>query len=969
MNPCVFIIISLLLTTTGSQLVAAGGNDRKKCLDKERDALLLFKAPLQDPDGRLSSWTAEDDDCCKWRGVVCSNQTGHVTGLDLNGYWLEGEISHSLLNLTYLNHLDLSINFFSGTIPTFIGSLIRLTYLSLSSNSFHGTIPSFIGSLIRLTYLSLSSNSFHGTIPSFIGSLTRLRYLNLGLNDFNGTIPRSIGSLTELSYLDLSYNSLYGTIPPEFGNLTNLQELHLDYVGRCRVEKVEWLSHLSQLEVLVMDGVSLSKANHWVDVISSLPKLSWLSLQGCELSQVMYPYSSSFLNSSSSSIVKLYLNDNNLTSSMYRWLFPLTTNNLLSLVLSGNMLDGIPKYLGNLCSLEYLEISNNSAAVKFPDFLNNLSGCTSLSLQELSAQGSQFTGPLSDVIQKFASLEWLYLSDNHLNGSISEKLWELPRLEILNLSFNNLTLPSTYHLSGLSYVKDVDLSSCKLLGPRFPKLIQTLKNHTHLDLSNTGISDTIPLEFWETWPSQLEYLNLSSNNISGKVPDLSSNFAKYSEIDLSSNSFFGPIRNVSSTLSSLNLSRNKFSGGISFICQIVDRFLSFLDLSHNSLTGQLPDCLWHFNQLKVLNLGHNNLFGSLPPSIGSLIQLKVLYLYKNNFSGELPLSLKDCTSLISLNLGANKFSGNVSVWIGENLTGLYVLILRSNNFFGTIPLQLCQLPNLQVLDLSMNNLHGIIPSCLSNLTSMLHQGGFSQDVQFQTIVNNSSYGWGIYVDHAMIEWQGDEREFLNTLKLLKSIDLSSNNLTGQIPNEITNLSDLIALNFSMNTLSGEIPQHIGEMKKLLTLDLSRNNLSGRIPSGMSQMSLLNYLDLSYNHFSGRIPSSTQLQSFPRSRYNGNKGLCGPPLTKKCPGDEESEVPPLIGKGEGDGEDTDDDELWGWFVIGVGMGFATGFWIACGALLLNRRGRHAFFQFYDSFKDWVYVKVVVFISSMQKARHT
>ncbi|CAI9290003.1 unnamed protein product [Lactuca saligna] len=611
-------------TVNRSQLVAAGGNDmKKKCLDNERDALLLFKASFQDPYDYLSTWRADEHDCCKWSGVTCSNQTGHVTGLDINVYWLEGEISHSLLNLTYLNHLG------------------------------------------------LYGNAFYGTIPTFIGSLTRLRYLNLGLNHFNGTIPRSIGSLTELSYLSLSYNSLYGTIPPEFGNLTNLQELHLDSVGRCRVEKVEWLSHLSQLEVLVMDGVSLSKANHWVDVISSLPKLSWLSLQRCELSQVMYPYSSSFLNSSSS-IHTLYLNDNNLNSSMYRWLFPLTSNSIQILDLTSNMLDGIPKYLGNLCSLEYLYFYNNSAAVKFPDFLNNLSGCTSLSLQELSAQGSQFTGPLSDVIQKFASLRYLYLSDNQLNGSISEKLWELPSLQILDLASNNLTVPSTYHLSGLSYLKYVDLSSCKV-GPRFPKWIQTLKNLTSLDLSNTGISDAIPLEFWDMWPSQLEYLNLSSNNISGKVPDLSSNFDKdYSAIDLSSNSFFGSIPNVSSTLSSLNLSRNKFSGGISFICQAVDGFLSFLDLSHNSLTGQLPDCLWHFKYLRVLNLGHNNLFGSLPPSIGSLIQLQVLYVYDNNFSGELPLSLKNCTSLISLNLGANKFSGNVPVWIGENLSGLPV---------------------------------------------------------------------------------------------------------------------------------------------------------------------------------------------------------------------------------------------------------------------------------------------------------
>ncbi|KAL7595872.1 hypothetical protein Lser_V15G29010 [Lactuca serriola] len=883
MNPCASIVFSLflvlLVTATTSQLVAVGegGDDRngvnmKKCLDNERLALLLFKPPLHDTYDTLSTWRSDQHDCCKWSGVECSNQTGHLTKPELNNFFsqdgLGGEISHSLLNLTYLNLLDLSYN------------------------------------------------SFHGAIP------------------------RSIGYLTQLRYLSLSSNSLYGTIPSQFGNLTNLQYLHLDSAGSCRVENMEWLSHLSLLEDLRMDGISLANANNWVGVISSLPKLLSLSLDGCELSQVMYPYSS--FHNSSSSIEYLFLTNNNLNSSMYRWLLPLTSNKLSSLLLSGNMLDGIPKYLGNLCSLERLYIVNNSAVVKFPDFLNNLSGCTSLTLQMLITRGSQFTGSLSDEIQKFASLESLYLSDNQLNGSISEKLWELPRLQILDLSSNNLTVPSTYHLSSLSYVKVIGLMSCKI-GPHFPKWIHTLKNLTSLDLSNTEISDTTPLEFWATWPSQLEYLNLSSNNISGKVPDLLSNFANLSVIDLSSNNFHGPIPNVASTLASLDLSRNKFSGGISFICQIVGGFLSFLDLSHNSLTGQLPDCLWHFKQLKIVNLGHNNLFGRLPPSVEYLINLKVLHLYKNELSGELPLSLKNCTSLNSLNLGANKFSGNVPVWIGENLTGLCVLILRSNNFIGTIPSKLCQLANLQILDLSMNNLYGTIPSCLRGQT----------------------YVWTTYVDNAMIRWQGDEREFFNTLKLVKSIDLSSNNLAGQIPYEITNLHDLISLNLSNNDLFGDIPQKIGDMKNLLTLDLSRNNFSGQIPSSMSQMSLLNYLDMSFNNLKGRIPSSTQLQSFEPSRYDGNVGLCGPPLNKKCPDDEDLKVPPVVGESVGDGEGG--DEIWGWFYIGGGTGFATGFWIACGALLVNRRGRHAFFHCYDNFKDRVYVKVVAFISNLQKAR--
>ncbi|XP_023742070.1 receptor-like protein EIX2 [Lactuca sativa] len=559
-------------------------------------------------------------------------------------------------------------------------------------------------------------------------------------------------------YLDLSYNSIYGIIPPVFGNLTNLKVLFLEYVGRCGVENLEWLSHLSHLEELRMDGISLAKQNHWVDVMLSLRKLSYLSLDGCELSQVMYPYSSSFLNSSSS--------------------------------------------------------------------IHNLS-----------------------------------LANNNLTSSI--------------------------------------------------------------------ISDTIPLEFWDAWPSRLRYLNLSSNNIKGEASDLSSNFAINSVIDLSSNKFYGTIQNVSSAVALLNLSKNKFSGGIYFLCQMVDGFLEFLDLSHNFLTGQLPDCLWHFKYLKVLNLGHNNLSGRIPSSIGSLMELEALYLYENNLYGELPLSLKNCMSLTSLNLGANRFSGNVPVWIGENLWGLYVLILRSNNFFGTIPLQVCQLPNLQILDFSRNNLHGSIPSWLNNLTSMVQQGMLpTQNVHS---LSTSWYSSGVmyelldgeYVDHAMIEWQGDEHEFTRNLGLLKTIDLSSNNLTCEIPYEITGLYELITLNLSKNGLLGEIPLKIDcQGESHLTLNSNPLNLQDTKEN-------LDYVDF----------------PFPENVQEMKK----------------SQVPLVFGKNVGDGEDI--DELDRWFYIGGATGFATGFWIACGILLVHRHGRHAFFQFYDRIKDWVYVKVMVFVVNL------
>ncbi|GKC99379.1 leucine-rich repeat domain, L domain-like protein [Tanacetum coccineum] len=249
--------------------------------------------------------------------------------------------------------------------------------------------------------------------------------------------------------------------------------------------------------------------------------------------------------------------------------------------------------------------------------------------------------------------------------------------------------------------------------------------------------------------------------------------------------------------------------------------------------------------------------------------------------------------------------------------------------------------------------------CVNNFTSMVRKGTFLEQNKhhYRSTIDSLNFVDNTYIDHLLIEWQGKVNEFSSILGLLKAIDLSSNNLTGQIPNEVTNLHGLLVLDLSNNSLVGEIPRNIGHMTELLTLNLSRNMFSGEMPSSMSDMHSLNDLDVSFNNLSGRVPSSTQLQSFEPTRFTGNAGLCGPPTTKKCPEDEYLGVPHVVKSGS--------DELQRWFYVGGATGFATGFWIVCSVLLLNRQGRRAFFHFHDSVKDWVYVTVAVFIAKWRR----
>ncbi|KAM0925815.1 hypothetical protein ACQ4PT_003965 [Festuca glaucescens] len=167
--------------------------------------------------------------------------------------------------------------------------------------------------------------------------------------------------------------------------------------------------------------------------------------------------------------------------------------------------------------------------------------------------------------------------------------------------------------------------------------------------------------------------------------------------------------------------------------------------------------------------------------------------------------------------------------------------------------------------------------------------------------------------------KGQTREYtFKVYRLLVNLDLSSNSLTGQIPEEISFLIRLTNLNLSSNQLIGKIPNQIGDLKQLESLDLSYNELTGEIPSGLSDLTSLSYLNLSYNNLSGAIPSGPQLQTLDSQIdiYIGNLGLCGYPLSKNC-------STSTTGAGQSVGHE-DADHVAPLY-LGMCIGFVVGLW--------------------------------------------
>ncbi|XP_074284239.1 receptor-like protein EIX2 [Silene latifolia] len=193
------------------------------------------------------------------------------------------------------------------------------------------------------------------------------------------------------------------------------------------------------------------------------------------------------------------------------------------------------------------------------------------------------------------------------------------------------------------------------------------------------------------------------------------------------------------------------------------------------------------------------------------------------------------------------------------------------------------------------------------------------------------------------------------------IDLSSNYSIGSIPEELTNISALLALNLSYNHLTGHIPEKIGNLKQLESLDLSNNHLSGTIPDSLSSIEWLGKLNLSNNYLHGRIPTGRQLQTLDDpSIYANNSGLCGFPLNNCTEYDS-----PQRHAARKDNVEKEDKYDKMWFILAVMSGVATGFWGVVVTLVIKRSWRHAYFRYVEDLADRIYVPVKVRVNRFKR----
>ncbi|XP_062182589.1 receptor protein-tyrosine kinase CEPR2-like [Phragmites australis] len=540
-------------------------------IDPLTQALLQFKASLNDPLNHLQSWRNATSPC-RFFGVRCDHSSGTVIEISLSNMNLSGGISPSVASLHGLTRLELDSNSLSGPVPSELSKCTQLRFLNLSFNSLTGELPD-LSALTALEALDVANNGFTGRFPAWVGNLSRLITLSVGVNSYDqGETPPSIGNLKNLTYLYLASSSLTGDIPDSIFELTALEtlDMSMNSLGGKIPATIGNLRNIWKIE--------LYKNNLTGELPAELGKLTGLREIDVSRNQLSGGIPVAFAALKGFTVIQLY--HNNLSGSIpEEWgeLRFLTSFSIYENRFSGEF----PANFGRLSPLNSIDISENGFTGPFPRYL-----CHGKNLQYLLALQNGFSGVFPEEYSACSSLQRFRINKNRLTGSLPEGLWGLPAAMIIDISDNGFTGSMSPLIGEAQSLNQLWVQN-NLLGGTIPSEIGRLRQLQKLYLSNNSFSGSIPVEIGSL--SQLTALHLEDNELSGALPGDIGGCIGLVEIDVSRNGLTGPIPaslSLLSSLNSLNLSCNELTGPIPTSLQVLK--LSSIDFSSNRLTGNVP---------------------------------------------------------------------------------------------------------------------------------------------------------------------------------------------------------------------------------------------------------------------------------------------------------------------------------------------------------------------------------------------
>ncbi|XP_050224688.1 probable LRR receptor-like serine/threonine-protein kinase At3g47570 [Mercurialis annua] len=596
-------------------------------LSTDEVALVALKHHITSgPDNILTRNWSSSNSIRNWTGLSWSNRHERVTGLDLTDMGLQGTIPSHLGNLSFLKSLILTGNKFYGTLPKELSHLRRLQIIDLSNNSFVGDIPHWLANLTSLQYIVLDFNSFSGSIPPEIGNLHQLWLLALQNNSLSGPIPLSIFNMSSLKGLALSSNRISGNLPDDI----------------CH--------QFQTLEALYLSENMLSGP-----IPASLAKCS--NLQLLSLSENGFTGSIPKHIGNLTALTNLYLNRNHLTGTIPHEMGNLVNLGALSMPIN-NLRGSIPPTIFNLSNVRRFLVADNQLSGNLPSIIDLPS------LQTITLSGNKLTGKFPASFSNCSKLITLQSSDNYFSGHIPNSLGNLRMLQILDISYNNVTADSGFFSSMASCINLNTLQvSVNPLDVVLPNSIGNMSSLQSLVAGLCKIRGNIPVQIGNL--STLMQIDLSANELTGSIPLSFWRLTRLLDLNLSSNSLNGSLR--------LDIGNLKL---------LID-----MDLSRNQISGPIPGSIGDLKDLQHLSLAENDFQGSIPQPFGDIVALISLNLSTNNLSGSIPKSLEALLNLKSFDVSSNRLQGEIPS--GGSFGNLSYESFKSNA-------ALCALPRFRV---------------------------------------------------------------------------------------------------------------------------------------------------------------------------------------------------------------------------------------------------------------------------------
>ncbi|KAB2613457.1 receptor-like protein 12 [Pyrus ussuriensis x Pyrus communis] len=282
-----------------------------------------------------------------------------------------------------------------------------------------------------------------------------------------------------------------------------------------------------------------------------------------------------------------------------------------------------------------------------------------------------------------------------------------------------------------------------------------------------------------------------------------------------------------------------------------------------------------------LDLKSSCLYGSINSNstLFRLVHLQMLDLSDNNFnSSEIPSRFgHDLSSLSYLNLSLSAFSGQIPSEISK-LSKLSTLDLSQNNGLelrkSNMRILVQNLTSIKQLHLSDVGIYSTVPNILVNASSF-------------TSLNLSYCGCLVYTQTLVIF------PTFNRTNSFKTLDVSSTNFSGELPNSIGNLHSLNYFDISYCGFDSHVPSSFGNLTQLSFLEMaSFHDVSAGqflVPDSLScfgKLTKFSYLDLSdinlqfptnlehlnlaSNYLQGEFPKSLfHLRNLERLGLSGN----------------------------------------------------------------------------------------------------